>query len=394
LRAIDSHFAATTVTRTVTVANAAPQASFTWTQTANDYTLDATATDAEHDPLSYRWDLDGDGTFETAGARVTKHLVHGERPVAVKVTDAPGASVTVSRTLSVKDAPPAGDFSFTDQPLSGETVHFATTGATDPDGDAVTASWDLDDDGTFETAGDAADASFRSPGPHTVALRLADPSGESVVVRHTVAVGNRAPVAAFDASAGPDVTLTSRSSDPDGGTMQLREEWDLDGDGEFDDATGPVAHRTYSPGQIVVRLRVTDGDGASTVAEHALGFTDPIRVATPSELGPRAMSPFPVVRMRGRLTRHGAFVQFLGVSSMPANAHVAITCRGKSCPQTARPLSLRSVTRELRAGTILEVRITAPGTIGKLVRFTIRRGKPWLRVDGCLTAAGAATRCA
>jgi len=175
--------------------------------------------------------------------------------------------------------------------------------------------------------------------------------------------------------------------------MQLQQSWDLNGDGVFDDATGPVAHIPSPPADAVVRLKVTDGDGASDVAEQTLSapaplIADPIRVvtpsaaATPSVVAPRAMSPFPVVRMRGRLTRRGVFVELLSVAHAPADARIAISCRGKGCPKR---MSLRSATGALRAGTVLEVRITAPGTIGKVVRFTIRRGKPWLRRDGCLS---------
>ena len=51
------------------------------------------------------------------------------------------------------------------------------------------------------------------------------------------------------------------SSDPDGAPLQYA--WDLDGDGELDDAFTPTATHTYSvPGSHTVRLRVEDGHGA------------------------------------------------------------------------------------------------------------------------------------
>src|SRR4051812_32270978 len=240
LKATDLRGASVTVRRTVTVANAAPSASFEWTADGNDVTLTATGSDPEHDALTYKWDLDGNGTFERTGATTTATLPRGDHTVALKVTDAPGASVTVSRTLTIDDAPPAGDFTSTPSPLTGDTVELAAVGVHDPDGDAVSAAWDLDGDGTFETTGDSAQTSFRTPGAHPVPLRPADPSGESVVVRHTLTIGNRAPVAAFTVTPGDAVTLNSQASDPDGGTMQLTLAWDLDGDGTFGDATGPV----------------------------------------------------------------------------------------------------------------------------------------------------------
>src|SRR5947199_3486469 len=178
---------------------------------------------------------------------------------------APQPTTTVA---ALPDTPPVGDFTFADDPLTGVPVTFTATGVDS----AVGESWDLNGDGDFETSGDTARTTFASPGAHTVALRLADARGQSTVVRHVVNVVDRAPDADFSFTGGPDVTFTSRASDPDGGTMQLREDWDLDGHGRFGDASGPVVHHVFGLGTSVVRLRVTDGDGAVDIAEQELTF--------------------------------------------------------------------------------------------------------------------------
>ena len=72
-------------------------------------------------------------------------------------------------------------------------------------------------------------------------------------------------VATASPSAGPAplaVTFDGRAStDPEG--MPLTYVWDLDGDGQFDDATGETAAATYATqGQHTARLRVTDPQGA------------------------------------------------------------------------------------------------------------------------------------
>jgi len=65
---------------------------------------------------------------------------------------------------------------------------------------------------------------------------------------------------------GSPVTLdASASSDPDGAALAIA--WDLDGDGAFDDATGPTAPFTPGvAGSYGVAVRVTDPAGASAMA--------------------------------------------------------------------------------------------------------------------------------
>ena len=50
-------------------------------------------------------------------------------------------------------------------------------------------------------------------------------------------------------------------------------------------------------------------------------------------------------------------------------------------------------TRMLRKGVVLEIRATAPRTLGTYVRFTIRGTKLPSRVDRCITASGRLQRC-
>jgi hypothetical protein len=429
VRAIDAKNHSATATRVITVANAGPSAaSFTWSpaapRTGQSVTLTGSGSDPEGDVLTYSWDLDGDGTYETRASKPVAGFMRGARKVALRVSDPSGASFTTTRTIDVGNAAPSGDFTWDAvRPLSNTSVHLSAVDLADADDGAsgVTAAWDLDDDGVYDVTGREADTVFRSPGARTVALRLTDPQGSSVVVRHAVDVANRPPVAAFDVSSaaprtGEELTLTSRGTDPDGGTLQLSSAWDLDGDGEFDDATGDVARASYLAGPHVVRLRVTDGDGASTVVERTLDVTTPITViAAPSTfvdtsaiapltVRPRPMAPFPVVRLRGRLVRSGVLVELLSVTHVPAAARVAASCQGAGCRGLTRALARSGKNggkvakvlsrRTLGAGAVLELRITQPGAIGKVVRFTFRRHRAPLRYDGCLTAAGKAGPCA
>jgi glucose/arabinose dehydrogenase/PKD repeat protein len=89
------------------------------------------------------------------------------------------------------------------------------------------------------------------------------------------AAANQPPVA--HATANPSSGLTplsvkfdgSGSSDPEGGTLTY--EWDLDGDGAYDDSTAANPTYTYTTkGNYQVRLRVTDGQGASDTLDQPL----------------------------------------------------------------------------------------------------------------------------
>ena len=118
--------------------------------------------------------------------------------------------------------------------------------------------------------------------------------------------------------------------------------------------------------------------------------------ATAASLGPLGgpppfLNPFPVVRLRGSILRGGVSIRLLTVRA-PAGAIARIRCRGLSCPRggrtrsskTGRSLRFRTFHRFFRAGTVIEVYVTQPGTIGKYVRFTIRDKKPPTRRDSCV----------
>ena len=85
---------------------------------------------------------------------------------------------------------------------------------------------------------------------------------------------NQAPSASFGVNpaspaAGQQIQLTDTSTDGDG-TIVARA-WDLDNDGQFDDASGTGAQVTFpTAGTYTVRLQVTDDDGAPAVATRQI----------------------------------------------------------------------------------------------------------------------------
>jgi PKD domain len=203
----------------------------------------------------------------------------------------------------------------------------------------------------------------------------------------------QAPDASFsfapeDPRAGQEVRFESSSCDPDG--RPVSEAWDLDGDGAFDDAQGRVATRTFAgAGGYSVGLEVTAADGATDQRRRTV-VVDTV-YALPRPESDRLMTPYPVVRLAGRLTVNGARVRRLTVSRAPRCAVVAVSCRGRSCPARRvsrfmgrRPLRFRRFERRLVAGAVLTVRISKGDSIGKFTEFRIRAGMAPLRRDRCL----------
>ena len=148
-------------------------------------------------------------------------------------------------------------------------------------------------------------------------LSVMDGSGVSAQLTRRIRV-NAPPEVAFTVSpgeplAGEQVTLVSTSEDAEGRLVE--QAWDLDGDGDFDDASGAsVSGMFTSAGRHSVALRVTDADGASSTRARAITVRAPDRPSTGTGAGPevtppapfmKLMSPFPVVRLAGEVVRDG-----------------------------------------------------------------------------------------
>jgi PKD domain len=191
-----------------------------------------------------------------------------------------------------------------------------------------------------------------------------------------------------DPRAGQQVRFESASCDPDG--RLVRQAWDLDDDGAYDDALGRMATQTFAGSGIhTVGLQVTAAGGV-TARQRRIIMVD-TEYALPRPDSDRLMSPYPVVRLGGQLTPSGARIRLLSVVRAPRCAVVRVSCRGTSCPAKrvskymgSGPLRFRPFERRLRAGTVLTVRISKDDLIGKLTQFRIREGRAPRRRDLCL----------
>ena len=179
---------------------------------------------------------------------------------------------------------------------------------------------------------------------------------------------------------GQQVVLTSQSSDPDGPLDD--EDWDLDGDGEFDDATGASVRGAFTTaGPHTVGLRVRDGDGIAARITKVINVkkSEWLAPITPSggvneSAAPppsitskpflKMLKPFPVVRMAGWREMAGARIEVLGERA-PKGWHILVECRGKRCPvkrmtkavskTKPKPVRLSRFHRFFPAGSVIEI---------------------------------------
>jgi hypothetical protein len=191
-----------------------------------------------------------------------------------------------------------------------------------------------------------------------------------------------------DPVADRSVRFVSYACDPDGRLVE--QAWDLDGDGVFDDAFGRSASRVFPPGDAVVRLRVTDDEGATAARRRDLMVGPPIEYFVPPPFRPPLLSPFPIVRLAGSVTNGFVRIRVLSVRA-PICSRITVRCRGRTCPfrrqtKVARRKGVRfpALRRTLAAGTVLQVFVRKRDRIGKHTRFRIRINRPPLRRDRCL----------
>jgi PKD repeat protein len=332
---------------------------------------------------------DMDNTAPFAGATHT-YATAGSKTVTMRIEPLVGEARFIEKPFIV-NAAPVGRFTRNiTYPNVGQSVRFDA--GTTTDDETLTNSayeWDFDNNGSYEQVGEVVQRTFATPGDKPVRMRVTDSLGRTDTVPVTVHV-NRPPVATF--LFGPRaprvndlVEFTSVSDDPD--DPITLEEWDLDGDGQYDDARGTTAaHRFTTVGSHTVRLRVRDSRGrtdttAQTVPVTALPKVDP----------PTKMKPWPKIRIVGFAGLRRVRVDLLTVRA-DEGVTVKIRCSGKGCPRkTAVSTRARAVLtrvrwleRRLPAGTRLYVAVTQPGFIGRYERILLRRKKEPLRRELCL----------
>ena len=150
-------------------------------------TVSATGSDPEGGTLTYMWDLDNNGTFETPGQSVTFSAAGLDGPsthsIAVQVTDEGGLRAVSSATVNVTNVEPTVSASFAAGAVScGANNATLNVSFTDPGPDTFTASVDWDDGSAPESLGTvsspfSATHTYAAAGGYQATVTITDDDG-------------------------------------------------------------------------------------------------------------------------------------------------------------------------------------------------------------------------
>jgi hypothetical protein len=227
------------------------------------------------DTLTYAWDLDNNGSFETTGQTPNFSAANIDGPatrtVVLRATDSKGATATSSATVNVKNVAPTVTLSGAATADEGDTKTYTYT-VSDPGNDTYTAEENCGTNGTRTdtAAADSFDCTFPD-GPATtdVTVKVTDSDGaadtDNQVV--TVTVDNVAPVVELtgDATAneGDTKTYTYTVSDPGDDPPTITEECGTGGN-YTDTAASNSFECTFPDGPASSTVKVTADDGDPT----------------------------------------------------------------------------------------------------------------------------------
>jgi uncharacterized protein len=158
--------------------------------------LSGSGSDPEDGPLSYAWDLNNDGVFETAGQTPTFSAAALDGPsshtVTVRVTDNGGLTATDTTTVNVTNVAPTATFSAPASTFAGTPFTLSLTSPSDPSAPdlAVGFSYAFDCGGGYGVFGPASSASCPTSdtGSRSVGGKILDKDGGVTEYRATVNV--------------------------------------------------------------------------------------------------------------------------------------------------------------------------------------------------------------
>lgn len=240
----------------------------------------APATGPDGEIVRFAWDVDSDGTYEKSGESVSHtYDTAGEREITLRVEDEHGNTDTESTVVTVGDRTgPVAVAGVSGTVAVDEQLRFDGT-ASSVNTDIASFEWDVDNDGTYERSGPSPTYIYQSPGTHVVTLRVENTAGDTDTDSVEVTVEGPADATSPVAEMTVDRRVESGESLPFDGTASSDNvgvtayEWDVDGDGSYENSGGFFLHTYESPGVKNVTLRVADAAGNNDTTTQTVRVT-------------------------------------------------------------------------------------------------------------------------
>lgn len=240
--------------------------------------FDVVVVDVDGDPITYEWYLDGN--LVSTSATYAYNSIDGPDSHGLMVIVSDGITDVFNiwdvNDINVIPGVSIGNFNVDE----GDTVIF-NVGVNDPGVlDTFTFSFDFDDDGSYEILdqlSNTASFTFTDAGVYDVNIMVRDDDGGSGFGVSNVVVNNVAPVAnaggPYLCQIGTSITLIGSNDGYAGDAVQYQ--WDLDGDGVFDDSVlqNPV-YNCNVLGSFNIGLRVTDDENSFSVSLTSVDVVD------------------------------------------------------------------------------------------------------------------------
>ena len=293
-------------------------------------TLTGSGTDPDGDTLAYYWDLDNNGSFETAGQNVAFFGDDGpaERVVVLHVCDDRGECDEDAATITITNVPPLVSNNLPEQTTRRyHPVQVVTISAADVPGDlplAVSTEWTKDGGAANSglPAGVTLTANACTPvsplttctwllggtaemerGEYLIALRFDDHDGGISSTTIKIIVPNEPPTAnaggPYSVNEGEQVALQGAGTDPEG--FPLTYAWDLDNNGTFETAGQNPMFSALSldgPATRTVVLQVCDDWDACVTATATITIANVAPVVTNDRPSQSVQIPNPIAAVK------------------------------------------------------------------------------------------------
>ena len=267
-----------TATVDITVENAIPEISEvqipdTVTEGV-EVSLNAIASDAGNDELTYVWEVDGQQLTENNPQINYTFPDNGTYTGSITVTDTHGGSNTQTFEVTVENAVPVVDAGSDITVDEGSNIEFAGSYSDTGANDTHTVSWDFGDGNeqlTVNSEQSTVEHTYIDDGEYTATYTVTDNDGATKSDTVEVTVNNVVPVIESitgdtEINEGDTATFNAIATDPGDDTITYI--WDF-GDGSeqltVSNEQLPVSHVYADNGDYTVTLTVRDEDGGETV---------------------------------------------------------------------------------------------------------------------------------